>query len=250
MADEPPAPRSPWVFRNRSLLIALAFLVTAFGGRALASIGPFPGLVGTLSLPADLFLQGREAGAPPPAHLLPLLVPLSFGLAGFLLRWWGTSYLRGHIMADRRMHSDRLIVAGPFRFVRNPLYLGNILLMVGFGVYFPPPAVLIGLVTMAAVGATLAHVEARGLRAQHGAAYDAYAQRVHAFVPTFRPVPATATVAPDWRNGLASEAWSLVMLPYMAAWATGQYLLGLALAVVLFAGLIWRGFRNRAARAT
>lgn len=251
-AGTPTTPReapTPWVFRNRGLLIALSFLATGFGGRLLSTFPPFPSLVGTLSLPADLLLQGHPNGAPPPADLLPLAVPLVFGLVGFALRWWGTSYLRGHIMADRRMHSDRLIIAGPFRFVRNPLYLGNLFLMAGFALYFPPPALLIGLLAMGAVGAALAHVEANGLRRQHGAAYEAYARRVPAFLPTPRPAAATATVQPNWLDGLGAEAWALLMLPYLAAIAARQDVLALGLAIVIFGGLLWRGARNRAKRA-
>ncbi len=54
-------------------------------------------------------------------------------LAAALLRTWATAYLNAEVMVDMQMHTSRLVADGPYRYVRNPLYLGNILLGIGFG---------------------------------------------------------------------------------------------------------------------
>jgi hypothetical protein len=54
-------------------------------------------------------------------------------LANAALRTWGTAYLNAAVMVDGQVHTSRLVADGPYRYVRNPLYLGNVLLAVGVG---------------------------------------------------------------------------------------------------------------------
>jgi len=236
---------TPWVFRYRSLLIGIVFLAAWLIGKYLGTLPFFAAQVGLLSLPADLLLNKAQV---PVGSPWPLAIPVVLGLAGAALRWWGTSYLRGHVMADKHMHSDRLIIAGPFRFVRNPLYVGNFFIAAAYGLYFPPPALVVAVVLMVAVLAVVAHAEAEGLRRQHGAAYDAYAKRVHAFLPTLRPAAATATVQPDWINGLSSELWGALMPVYLAALVLRQDILAFVVLGIILAGLFYRRVVNQKAR--
>ena len=36
-------------------------------------------------------------------------------------------------MRDSKIHTERLLADGPYRYVRNPLYLGNIFMAAGMG---------------------------------------------------------------------------------------------------------------------
>src|SRR5215469_7506088 len=56
-----------------------------------------------------------------------------FCFANALIRTWGTAYLNPEVMVDKRLHTTRLVADGPYRHLRNPLYFGNILLGIGFG---------------------------------------------------------------------------------------------------------------------
>ena len=47
------------------------------------------------------------------------------------IRTWAGAYLRAEVVFDTKVHSDRLVAEGPYRHVRNPLYLGNMLLALG-----------------------------------------------------------------------------------------------------------------------
>ncbi|MHB8584784.1 MAG: methyltransferase family protein [Thermoplasmatota archaeon] len=206
-------PGTPAIFRYRMFFIALGFMASAFLALALSGFAPFPQMVGILSLDRG-YLLGSQTPLPPPSLAFTLLVPSALILGGFALRWWGTSYLRGAVMRDSAIHTERLIVAGPFRWVRNPLYLGNLFLAAGYGLFLPPPGILLSILFMSLIGALLARAEAGALRARYGAAYDAYASRVPAFVPR-RPqsdLPSGSDVKPDWWGGLRYEGWGAVFV--------------------------------------
>ena len=50
-----------------------------------------------------------------------------------LIRSWATAYLKSGVVHDSAIHSELLVADGPYRHVRNPLYLGNILQALGIG---------------------------------------------------------------------------------------------------------------------
>src|SRR5437868_1616022 len=55
-----------------------------------------------------------------------------------LLRTWAASYLTKDIVHDAQMHSELLVADGPYRYVRNPLYLAVDLFAVGMSVMVSP----------------------------------------------------------------------------------------------------------------
>ena len=255
MADAPPGPApastpTPWAFRHRGTILGLIYGVSAslsiWAYRA--HLWPGTPLDRYLALDRRLWLGQRLDAPAGPAWQV--AIPVALLVVCFALRAWGTSYLRGHVMADKAMHSDRLIVAGPFRWVRNPLYLGNLFMAAAFGLLLPPPGLLLVLGGHLLFLGLLSRLEGRGLRARHGAAYDTYAARVRAFLPwPPRAGVPDSPVRPDWRNGLATESWHL---------GFALYLVGLALrdTIVIWAGvgvtilvLLRNGQRNRKARA-
>lgn len=74
--------------------------------------------------------------------------------------------------------AEKLITSGPFSFSRNPIYLGNTLLLAGAAPAFAAPWFL----PCALAGAVLTHIlairrEEVHLAAKFGAAWDAYAAR-------------------------------------------------------------------------
>lgn len=81
--------------------------------------------------------------------------------------------------------APKLVISGPYRFVRNPMAVAGILQGVAVGWYFGSFAVL----TYAIAGAFIWHVcvrpvEEADLRARFGEAYERYKRRVKVWVPT------------------------------------------------------------------
>lgn len=83
----------------------------------------------------------------------------------------------------------RLVVAGPYRWVRNPMYLGLFLLMLGEAAALHSVALAVSTLLVAAVAhAFVAGYEERALERHFGDDYAAYAARVRRWLPR-RPRP-------------------------------------------------------------
>ena len=77
-----------------------------------------------------------------------------------------------------------LVPVGPYRWVRNPMYLGGFLVMIGFGAWRASPAIVL----LAVPFAVFAHLfvvlyEERTLGRRFGAAYTAYRALVNRWLP-------------------------------------------------------------------
>ncbi len=78
------------------------------------------------------------------------------------------------------------IAVGPYRYVRNPMYLGALALLAGYGLVVGSVAVLI----LTAGAGLLAHafvvlVEEPGLRRRFGESYERYTRSVMRWLPRF-----------------------------------------------------------------
>jgi protein-S-isoprenylcysteine O-methyltransferase Ste14 len=135
-----------------------------------------------LPLPFAVAILGLGAGQAPPSTAL-VATGIALTIAGELLRLWGVH----HIGAISRTRADRLgplVSSGPFARVRNPLYLGNIAIWVGF-------ALTARLVWLAPLIATMLGLEYHAivrweeqlLESRLGEAYREYASRVPRWTP-------------------------------------------------------------------
>lgn len=150
---------------------------------------------------------------------VPLLVamvasPLTFPAAGFAvvcageaLRLWAV----GHIGLPSRTRGDgahRVVDSGPYALVRNPLYVGNILIFGGLGVMTWPWA-LVAAPLLALEYHFIVAWEESNLRAKLGQEYADYCARVRRWVPS---VGADLRGAWDARQALRSERSTLLAL--------------------------------------
>jgi protein-S-isoprenylcysteine O-methyltransferase Ste14 len=152
---------------------------------------------------------------PRPASSPTVLVIAGVGLVllGEGLRLWAVE----HIGTISRTRSDRLgplISSGPFAHVRNPLYLGNIALWVGFAlaaglVWFVPVVIAVLALEYHAIVRWEEHL----LLLRRGDEYKSYVARVPRWIPSFKPArnPAT-TDRYGWRHTLFSERGTLIAI--------------------------------------
>ncbi len=124
------------------------------------------------------------------------LVPVAAGVA---VRTWGT----GHLVKN-----DRFTVTGPYAYVRHPLYLGTILIAIGFATMLGGVATLLVLMFILPwfglrYFPRKERAEGERLHARYGDAFARYRDQVPALWPRLRPfalAPAAAGV------GAAGEA--------------------------------------------
>lgn len=87
---------------------------------------------------------------------------------------------------QRQVYADQLIIQGLFAHSRNPLYLGNVLIILGLGLVANSlPFLLIGILFFILAYTAIVAAEENYLRQKFGTEFDAYCQRVRRFVPDF-----------------------------------------------------------------
>jgi protein-S-isoprenylcysteine O-methyltransferase Ste14 len=130
---------------------------------------------------------------------------------GLTLRVVAQRYLRYRLRGERR-----LAVGGPYRIVRNPVYLANILLLVGLAL----AAELAYLAPLAAGWAGLVYYlavlfEEKRLEHRYGDEYRAYRARVPRWLPRSIPIRTDSrTDCAPWHRAFAVE-WRCLLLLLM-----------------------------------
>ena len=153
---------------------------------------------------------------------------------GEAIRLWGVR----HIGAISRTRSDRLgplVASGPFALVRNPLYLGNIALWVGFAVSARLPWLAPAFVAILAFEYhAIVRWEERLLEERLGDRYRAYAAQVPRWMPTRSPAADAFSQRQrfSWRETLFSERGTLIAIAigFALLWLKRSWLRAQALA--------------------
>ena len=81
----------------------------------------------------------------------------------------------------------KLIIRGPHKYVRNPMYLGVLSVVSGWAVLFRSPEILrYGAVVALMFHLVVLAIEEPSLRRLFGAEYEEYCRSVRRWIPTFR----------------------------------------------------------------
>jgi protein-S-isoprenylcysteine O-methyltransferase Ste14 len=187
------------------------------------------------------WLFKHRTSLPVPLALALLLIPSIEAFSPKLV-WLGTVFVAWgegmrlwavrHIGVISRTRSDRLgplVETGPFALIRNPLYVGNIALWVGFALsarivwLVPLFIVVLGIEYHAIV-----RWEEQLLTAHRGDEYRAYAARVPRWLPVVSlqssVVSRPSAVTFSWRETLFSERGTLMAIAagYLLLWMKSQ----------------------------
>jgi protein-S-isoprenylcysteine O-methyltransferase Ste14 len=126
-----------------------------------------------------------------PRFLLPSVILVTIGE---LIRIWAA----GHLQKEKI-----LTTGGPYRFIRNPLYLGSFLIAIGFGLISGSIWVWILIVAYFVLVYIPVIKYEESILQEKFQEYAAYAGKVPAFYPTFSPNPTASTqfsFRQAWRN--------------------------------------------------
>jgi protein-S-isoprenylcysteine O-methyltransferase Ste14 len=142
-----------------------------------------------------------------------------------LVRSWAESYLHSSIVHDSDLHSDSLVADGPYRHLRNPLYLGTVLLAVGIGFLASRVGFLILAVGMTIFTYRLILREEASLLASQGESYRRFFASVPRLVPSLAPRVPAAGGRPNWVDGFTEELFMWGCAVGMALFAATENIL-------------------------
>jgi protein-S-isoprenylcysteine O-methyltransferase Ste14 len=196
MADSENVRLPEYVFKNRGALLALPAI-------ALVACGKPSALSVALGLP--------------------------IAILGELMRCWAVGYSGATTRGDV-VSAPALVTAGPYAYVRNPLYIANFVTATGFAIAFSGKNSLLvrralvfgSLAIMGAVYATVVPHEEAFLRSRFGEAFERYCKRVPRIVPLRKPIPdgvgrwQAATLRTAESNTFATFGAMLAMLALRA----------------------------------
>jgi protein-S-isoprenylcysteine O-methyltransferase Ste14 len=101
-----------------------------------------------ISLLEWLALELSRLGVVSFAAATPFVIVLATLIAALSvwLRVWGTAYLNPDIVYAGNMNADSVMSGGPYRYVRNPLYLGVILMVAAMAFAMPVSGAILVLI--------------------------------------------------------------------------------------------------------
>lgn len=168
---------------------------------------------------------------------------------------------------DRRVHAEDLVTEGIFALARNPLYVGNMMVLFGLFIIWNSPLLYLVGVPFTLIGyRAIVAAEEAFLRAKFGYAYDEYCMTTNRWIPDFRKAPEALKGIPfNWRRVLIREygswtAWictagvmiiaeSLMAAPYETH-ASLINMIGVTMMVVIVAWAVTRWLKlNKRIRA-
>jgi len=139
-------------------------------------------------------------------------------------------------MRDHRLHDERLTADGPFRRVRNPLYLGNILMAAGMGLSASRAGAVALVALMTLFGGRLIQREEAALEAAQGEDYAAYRAAVPRLLPALRARVPPSGNEPAWGPAFRAEVmiwfFALAMVALAVSLSARLFLILLAMGVV------------------
>lgn len=207
---------SAFEFRFRFLIHAAIFIV-AFNAPwdrwlHLDSAGPNAHVWGTLAAHLSMLLPGTLSISTS-FNLLLILGGLC-ALLSALLRTWGSAYMGAATVQSGAMHGDRMVAAGPYRYFRNPLYLGIFVHTFALALFMPPSGAVFCILAIAFFEMRLIFGEEAFLAAKLGEPYLAYCARVPRLLPALTPRIAASATQPAWAIAFLSEIymWGVVVV--------------------------------------
>jgi protein-S-isoprenylcysteine O-methyltransferase Ste14 len=128
-----------------------------------------------------------------------------FAALGAMFRVWGTAYLGPGTVNNTNMVAGKMMADGPYRFVRNPLYIGLWCMVAAMAFLMPVTGAVFAVVLITFFMMRLTLGEEAFLKAQLGEPYEAYLRAVPRFIPRLRGAPAPAGAKPHWLRAVLAE---------------------------------------------
>jgi protein-S-isoprenylcysteine O-methyltransferase Ste14 len=131
-------------------------------------------------------------------------------IAGVILRAWAAGCAGNHTRTSK-IEARKLATSGPYAYVRNPIYLGSIVLGVGMvGVIGDWRLSPLCVGTFTALYFVIIPAEEEFLQREYPLEYKIYCQNVRRFLPRFLPWSGAERTSFDWQSAL--REWQTVVI--------------------------------------
>ncbi len=162
------------------------------------------------------------------ANIWSLIAGFIVALIGESIRLWGVSWAGSETRTTGSVGGTYLIISGPFSHVRNPLYVGNILMYFGLGLMsfsIFPYLQIVALVFFFVQYHFIIKEEENYLQKAYGESYQNYLKNVPRIFPRLTRYKAAKVEQPPFnlKEGLKSEkrtlqAFAVVSLTIFLIW--------------------------------
>lgn len=123
---------------------------------------------------------------------------------------------------NKEIDAPTLVVQGFYAHSRNPMYVGNFLLLVGLAIIWNSAFVTLLVLPLMLIGIhSIVRAEERFLEGRFGAEYEDYRRRVNRFLPSLRGLPETmSSMSFEWKRALRKDygtffAWTSTAVVFM-----------------------------------
>lgn len=220
-------------------IYALAFTAPWDAVVPLDGTGPNAHLWGVLAAQlAKTGTMGIDA-----AFNIVLVAGIVFAGVGAWLRTWGSAYLGTDVMRDASMRAEGVVADGPYRYMRNPLYVGSWIHSLALALLMPVSGAIFSLVVLVLSQIRLILREESFLAEKQGEPYKAYCAKVPRLWPSLRPRIAASGARPRWAQAVLAEIfmWGMTASFAVLGWQYNAMLLLKCVLVWLGVSMVARG---------
>ncbi|MGA8088955.1 MAG: isoprenylcysteine carboxylmethyltransferase family protein [Terracidiphilus sp.] len=134
-----------------------------------------------------------------------LIIATLIAAKGALFRVWGTAYLGAGTVNSFNMVAGKVMADGPYRYMRNPLYIGLWCMVIAAAFLMPAGGAAFAVILIGIFAVRLTLGEEAFLTARLGEPYLAYMRAVPRFIPRLRGAPAPTGAKPHWLRAMLAE---------------------------------------------
>jgi protein-S-isoprenylcysteine O-methyltransferase Ste14 len=199
-----------------------------------------------ISLLEWLALELARLGLVPFTVATPIVIVVGSVIAALavVLRVAGSAWLGPYTVSHPEMQAGAVVASGPYRFVRNPLYLGVWFMVAAMALVMPPSGALFAMVLITVFLFRLTLGEETFLSAQLGQPYRDYLLTVPRFLPRLRSPLLPTGAKPHWVRAILSELTPIGIFIAIAffSWSYDHTLMLKAILISFGASLVVRAF--------
>ena len=173
-----------------------------------------------------------------------IVVGALIAFIGAVFRVWGTAYLGYGTVHHAAMQAGGVMADGPYRYVRNPLYIGGWCMLVATALTMPSTGALFSIVLLTVFFLRLILGEEAFLSGQLGEPYREYLRAVPRLIPRLSSAPPSTGQKPHWMIAVLSEVNPIGVFITVAllSWSYDNVLMLKGLLISFGLSLVMRAF--------